>query len=91
VLDAFRQELRDLGYAEGQNVVFENRNSRGDDSLLPGLAADLSSALQDGLHEPPPDPSGLHQKHRRRQAERHGRNKEAQRPSANCRRPATSA
>jgi putative ABC transport system substrate-binding protein len=43
VLDAFRQGLREFGYTEGQNVVLEYRSSRGDDALLPALAAELVS------------------------------------------------
>jgi putative ABC transport system substrate-binding protein len=41
VLDAFRQALRDLGYIEGQNVVYEYRSSRGNDALLPMFASEL--------------------------------------------------
>ncbi len=41
VLEAFRTGLGELGYVEGQNVVYEYRTSRGDDALLPRLAADL--------------------------------------------------
>jgi putative ABC transport system substrate-binding protein len=43
VLDAFRQRLRDLGWIEGKNIVFEYRASHGKDSLLPTLAAELVS------------------------------------------------
>jgi putative ABC transport system substrate-binding protein len=43
VLDAFRQKLRDLGWIEGKNIVFEYRASHGKDSLLPALAAELVS------------------------------------------------
>ena len=43
VLNAFRQELRDLGWIEGQNIVFDYRGSHGNDSLLPALAAELVS------------------------------------------------
>jgi hypothetical protein len=39
VLAAFRQELRELGYIEGHNIAYEYRSSRGDDALLPALAA----------------------------------------------------
>ena len=41
VLAAFRQALRELGYIEGQNIAYEYRSSRGDDALLPALAAEL--------------------------------------------------
>lgn len=36
-----RQALRDLGYVEGQNVVFEFRSAEGHDERLPALAAEL--------------------------------------------------
>ncbi len=41
VLGAFRKGLRDLGYIEGQDVELEYRTSRGNDALLPELAAEL--------------------------------------------------
>jgi putative tryptophan/tyrosine transport system substrate-binding protein len=37
----FREGLRDLGYIEGQNILFEFRSAQGRPSLLPELAADL--------------------------------------------------
>ncbi len=43
VLNAFRQKLRDLGWIEGANIIFEYRASHGKDSLLPALAAELVS------------------------------------------------
>jgi len=39
--EAFRQELRDLGYVEGRNVVFEYRDAEGKVERLPALAAEL--------------------------------------------------
>ena len=39
--DVFRQELRRLGYAEGQNIVIEYRSADGGFERLPGLAAEL--------------------------------------------------
>ena len=39
--NAFRQQMRDLGYVEGQNVTFEPRWAQGDDARLPKLAAEL--------------------------------------------------
>jgi putative ABC transport system substrate-binding protein len=40
-IDAFRQGLRELGYAEGRNVAFEYRYTRGNDNLFAALAAEL--------------------------------------------------
>ena len=39
--EAFRQGLRDLGYAEGRNVVIESRDAEGRPERLPDLAAEL--------------------------------------------------
>jgi ABC-type uncharacterized transport system substrate-binding protein len=38
---AFRQEMRSLGYVEGQNIAIEYRYAHGRDELYPQLAADL--------------------------------------------------
>ena len=38
---ALRERLRELGYVEGQNVVFEPRWGNGQVDRLPGLAAEL--------------------------------------------------
>jgi ABC-type uncharacterized transport system substrate-binding protein len=38
---AFRDQMRQLGYVEGQNVRFEPRWAQGDDGQLPKLAAEL--------------------------------------------------
>jgi len=40
-LDAFRQGLRALGYAEGQNLEITYRSSDGRDERFPGLAGEL--------------------------------------------------
>src|SRR5262245_47869439 len=39
--EAFRQGLRELGYAEGQNVVVESRWAEGQYARYPALVADL--------------------------------------------------
>jgi ABC-type uncharacterized transport system substrate-binding protein len=44
---AFRERLRELGYVEGQNVVFEPRWGDGQVARLPSLAAELINAHVD--------------------------------------------
>jgi len=39
--EAFRQRLKELGYVEGQNIVFEYRWSAGQVERFPGFAAEL--------------------------------------------------
>lgn len=40
-LEAFRQGLRNLGYVEGQNILFDSRHESEDLQRLPSLAAEL--------------------------------------------------
>ena len=40
-VQAFRQALRDAGYAEGRDVVIEWRYAKGDYARIPELVADL--------------------------------------------------
>lgn len=40
-IDSFRQRLRELGWSEGQNIVFAYRWAEGDDTRYPALAAEL--------------------------------------------------
>jgi len=44
---AFRERLRELGYVEGQNVVFESRWGNGQVGRLPSLAAELINVKVD--------------------------------------------
>ena len=43
IFQAFEQRLRELGYAEGQNLIIEFRNAEGRTDRLPGLAAEMVS------------------------------------------------
>jgi putative tryptophan/tyrosine transport system substrate-binding protein len=40
-MDAFRDGMRELGWIEGKNVVFEHRHADGDVTRLAGFAAEL--------------------------------------------------
>jgi putative ABC transport system substrate-binding protein len=50
--EAFRQELRDLGYIEGRNVVIEYRDAEGKYERLPALAAELVALKVDVILAP---------------------------------------
>jgi putative ABC transport system substrate-binding protein len=47
MVDAFKQGLRDLGYVEGKNVVFDVRWAMGKSENLPGLAQELVALKPD--------------------------------------------
>jgi putative ABC transport system substrate-binding protein len=51
VFEAFRQELRDLGYVEGRNIILEFRLAYGNLSLGPQLAAELVALPVDVIVE----------------------------------------
>lgn len=51
-VDVFRQELRDLGYAEGRALAFEYRDADGKIERLPALAADLVRSKVDVIFTP---------------------------------------
>jgi len=46
-LDGFRQDLRELGYVEGQNLVIEDRSAEGSVDRLGALATDLVQRQMD--------------------------------------------
>jgi putative ABC transport system substrate-binding protein len=48
-IDAFRRALRELGYAEGQNILLEIRWSGGDNDRLPALAVELAALKPDAI------------------------------------------
>jgi putative ABC transport system substrate-binding protein len=47
---AFGQRLAELGYVEGQNIVFELRYARGKQDVLPSLAAELVRLRVDAIY-----------------------------------------
>jgi ABC-type uncharacterized transport system substrate-binding protein len=49
-VDHFRSELRELGYAEGQAIVFEDRAADGKVERLPELARELVAARVDVIY-----------------------------------------
>jgi len=56
-LSAFRQRLRELGYTEGQNIVFEYRYGELDPSRLSALATDLANLKVDVILTSPDEPA----------------------------------
>jgi putative ABC transport system substrate-binding protein len=52
LVEAFRQELGDLGYVEGRNVVIEFRDAEGKFERLPALAAELVALKVDVIVAP---------------------------------------
>lgn len=52
VTETFRQGLRDLGYAEGRNIVIEYRDAEGKLDQLPRLAAELVALAVDVIVAP---------------------------------------
>jgi ABC-type uncharacterized transport system substrate-binding protein len=56
--DAFREGLRDLGYAEGRNIVIESRSADGKVDRLNELAADLVRLKVDVIVTRGPAPTG---------------------------------
>ena len=53
-LQAFEAGLRELGYVEGQNIVIERRNAKGQSSRLPALATELVGLSLDVIVAPDP-------------------------------------
>ena len=47
--EAFRQALRDLGYIQGKNILFENRYIEGNMDRVPSLVAELVQLKVDVL------------------------------------------
>ena len=56
--EAFRQGLRELGYVEGQNVIFERRYAGGHLERVPDLAAELVRMPVDVIAVTGPTPVG---------------------------------
>jgi ABC-type uncharacterized transport system substrate-binding protein len=48
-VEAFRQGLRDLGYIEGKNILFEYRSAEAKLDRIPGLVAELVQLKVDVL------------------------------------------
>ena len=56
-VEAFRQDLRDLGYVEGKSTTIEHRWAEGKNERLPDLAADLVRLKVDVILAAGPGPS----------------------------------
>jgi putative tryptophan/tyrosine transport system substrate-binding protein len=54
--DAFFQGLRDLGYANGQNITIDYLSAAGDGDRFPALAAECLRLKADASSPPPPPP-----------------------------------
>src|SRR5436190_13743051 len=48
-MEALRRRLAELGYREGQNIVFESRTAEGKRERLPALAAELVQLKLDAI------------------------------------------
>jgi putative tryptophan/tyrosine transport system substrate-binding protein len=49
LLEAFRQGLKEMGWIEGQNIVFEYRSADGKEDALPKIAAELVQLRLDAI------------------------------------------
>ena len=49
LVEAFQQGLRDLGYAEGKNILVERRYAEGNTERVPGLVTELVQRKVDVL------------------------------------------
>ena len=53
-VEAFRQKLGELGYADGERIIIEYRWPEGRDDRLPALASELVVGLVAGDRQPHP-------------------------------------
>jgi putative ABC transport system substrate-binding protein len=60
--EAFKVKMRELGYLEGKNLVFEFRSADGNYDRLPGLAAELVRLAMDAIVAVGPNAIGALQK-----------------------------
>jgi len=63
---AFYEELRQLGYVDGQNLVIERRNAAGQPDQLPAVAKELVALRPDLIVASGPQPSRASRTLRRR-------------------------